>query len=494
MDCSEKIIRYKENKDTNSEDLIECYSKINELKEKGEDLTTIEGIKYYYLECLILNDYYSHRLANNYINFRSKAKFDSDIENLYRTFCCFKPNNQLKNEIVTNYGLFNMPLDVNTIIFGFNKGNYNFFFSYDLCDFRNIVGIKEFLTYTQFNNLVDTGRYEDAREVAEKYIYVIKLLKDVLGKEEQQNAIEFIFEDIEMDLEIITKNRLEKNMSYQEAFALADDYDIFYRIRPTIKLLCNYYRTLNNDDYKERILRIIRALPFTEETNKLFDELKQKDLIAKMVDIYKMYIDEKIENEEFLDRIEDLTDNSSRLKEFENLENNYQHINFNNISKEAKIDVATANYTYEMLKSIDGEVELDYSVAVIGWSKAVEREFIDKLITPILLNDSIRNDLFNDYNVRLEGNITLGVAKHLIRHTRKIYDNVYRKIYDGVKIGFFDSLFRQIIDLADIRNTSAHTYEGTIDIKDAATCQKMVLQSKKIMEYMSIMPINKKYS
>ena len=150
--------------------------------------------------------------------------------------------------------------------------------------------------------------------------------------------------------------------------------------------------------------------------------------------------------------------------------------------------VGNGDYIYEVYRNFGDQDGADFVPPVIEWSKAVENEFKIKLLGPILENGIIVEKLDNR-GVWIDQKSTLGSAGKLLQQSNFLYDDLYKKMYKDVNVGFFKSLFSNIQSLVEYRNKAAHSSHEILSINEAKACRDLVLKSQKILEFMSKLPM-----
>lgn len=490
MDYNKLIDDYYQGRDENAEILIDCYKEINRLREANKGVITAEEIRCYYLWCLILNDYYFHKNINYKGSFLNADKFKNDVDFLYDRVIDLRMDNELGKEIITTFGMFNKTYTANMVMNGYNAKDLFFFHPYDMSNVSTIVGIKECLSYIKFNILVNEKKYNEAKASAEKGIQVIKQINRLYQTGNKVKNDDLVLDDIIGDLNILIGHRIENGTMISEAFEMASDEVSNTYIYPNIKLLCNYYRTLSDGDYKDYILSLIRTLPFTEDTNKLLDELKNATMLKGIEEACRMYVDSETERELLHQKIEELTSNSEKEKIFDGIPDKYKYINFDNLCDGTKNCVATGDYVYTIACNLENKDGFDFSASILEWCKAVENEYRNKIANPILNNNELLNKLKDVDANKIH---MLGSAQRLLNYADTIYKVLYKQMYSGIDLRSFKSLLIQVKNLNEkYRRRSAHSEE--LKIADAKDCREMVLQSQRILEHMSKIPVYKFYS
>lgn len=491
IDLELQINNYLCNIDPNAENMISCYALINKLRSEGKELNCIESFRCYYLFCLILNDYFFYRNINSSDHFRSKKEFFSDVDLIYNKLFESKPSFDLLNQTVVQLNDFGKrQISLREALNGNDADEtYYIFNKYNLRkNSKHIVGMRSFISYLEFEHLMEENEYSKAREVAEKHIDSIALIKDCYSEGKRLDDNDNLLDYLSFDLELLTGDAFDCEDLLETAYEKIKSDQFKERVEPTINVLCKYYMTLEEGDYKDYIQYLIRVLPRTKDSNALFEKLAGIQIYEYLQKQSKLGYDTEDKIESTLNEVEKLTDNSYRKGIFDNLEYKYRYINFDNLDEQTIFFVGNGDYIYEVYRNFGDQDGADFAPPVIEWSKAVENEFKIKLLGPILENGIIVEKLDNR-GVWIDQKSTLGSAGKLLQQSNFLYDDLYKKMYKDVNVGFFKSLFSNIQSLVEYRNKAAHSSHEILSINEAKACRDLVLKSQKILEFMSKLPM-----
>jgi len=492
MDYEREINKYVANKDLNAAVLNECYFELDKIRKEGKELSSVEGFKCHYLICLILNDYFFHRNIDSFKNYRNKTDLYNDVDYLYSKITSCNPPFELKNETVVELDTFGRrQLSVREVLYGNDAGYpYQIFNSYNLTYNKILVGMKDFISYLEFIHLVESKDFGKARDLAEANIKTIQFIKKHYpGGKKVEIDSELMFW-ISSDLDMLTDGEAESGEPFETVFPKIPDEQFKLRVEPTVKVLCSYYETLEDGEYKDYIYYLIRILPITVDSKALIENVIQKTVFEKLVKISSMGFETEEKIDQGFEEADRITNNTAKADIYDTLEYKYPYINFDNLDDNTKKYVANGNYVYDIFKQFENKEHLDFSLPIIGWSKAVENEYRIKMIDPILSDDAVCDDLWYRYHIDANRLDTLGSSEVLLKAIKDLFNNVYKKKYENVNNGFFISIFSQIKNLHEYRNSAAHA-GGIMYMNDAKVCQDLVLKSQKILEYMSKLPIKK---
>ena len=492
IDFNKEINTYISGKDPSVQVYVDCCSMIDGLAKSGGELSTVEEFKSFYLLCLILNDYLFHRNVDSYKVFRNREDYYNDIKFLYDKLMDCHPSSDVLNQVVVELDVVGRrQLSVREILNGNDAGYpYHIFHSYNLTYFEKIlVGMRDFVTYWRFVSLVEKGNLQSARDIAEKHLDAIRLIKEWYPGGNKIEGSDKLLRFISMDLEWLTNGKTENGDSFDTAFSKIPEREFKLHVEPTIKLLCLYFETLEKGDYKDYVYYLLRILPATNSTREAIDKKIKNDILEKMQEFSARGFETEEKINQSLKEAEKITNNSARADIYGDLRYKYPYILFDNLDDDTRKYVANGNYVYDIYKSQNNIDQLDFSLPVLEWSKAVENEYRIKLIDPIFSDERICDVLETRYNIQINKLDTLGSSEKLQSAVNFLYDNLYKTIYKDVNVEFFKSLVSQIKSLADYRNKAAHPSDVVLYINDANICQEMVLKSRKILEYMSKLPI-----
>ena len=280
-----------------------------------------------------------------------------------------------------------------------------------------------------------------------------------------------------------------------ENFLNTEDGEIIdLRIKPMLNFLISYYYYLEykNDIYTKDALFTFLSLFKTKYGIDVFLQVcRYENLFQKIKDLKINNSNEDVE--EAIDNIHNFVDKYIKVDSYDlnNITVLYDYIDFNNLNPKTKELVATGEYIITMFSNNSNSKNLDYSSAVIEWSKAVELEMSEKLIKKLTKEEqkAINNyakEINHDKYLEIDFNRTsLGLyntlrKKHLEDY---LYKNYYSKIYTFQEKDY-KNLCTYVRELTNTRNGSAHK-GNTIDIVTARNCQDKILAANKILTILS---------
>ena len=213
---------------------------------------------------------------------------------------------------------------------------------------------------------------------------------------------------------------------------------------------------------------------------------------------------EDIDNIEDVDRaikkIEKMIDDMTIVNKFDidDVEKNYSNIRFDSFKKENRECVKKYIATGDKIMSTFEKLDIDFSNAVVEWSKAVETEIDEKLFSNEVISYGdkcvIERDFINrnglHFRLRSQNKITVGIFNDMEKYTngkcnllKYLYDEHFSKYYE-MDEEKYKKLCEYLRRISKHRNESAHKGK-TIDKETASRCQEQILTSEKILEILS---------
>ncbi len=178
----------------------------------------------------------------------------------------------------------------------------------------------------------------------------------------------------------------------------------------------------------------------------------------------------------------------------------YNNIDFNGFNPEnrekIKRYIATGDKIMNTFNNGKNE-NFDYSSAVIEWSKAVELEINEKLISTLTEEDKYNIETYsreinsnNKYRkshpfILNLNDTTIGTFDAIKKYGLQdyLYNEYFSKSYTFNK-ATYNNLCIYLIEIAETRNNSAHK-DNPINIVTASECKDKILASAKILEILS---------
>lgn len=354
--------------------------------------------------------------------------------------------------------------------------------------------LKETLKLIYFEYLIENLDFEQAKEYINKNkIYLYANLENILNMLEdisQEEVLKYLMDTV------ITDYNLYKNDSYRSILNFNDitqdtEYIILY-VNPTLKFIINYFEFLKNTNQQEKaavLYNFIRIFRNIGDIENFFIKCEYEYMCNLVADL-KTDSDDEDEINETITKIEEKIDEKELVDEYdiERVVHTYPYINFNNLDERVKKYIATGDIIISVFKKLNNT--LDYSSAVIEWSKAVELETYNKLTSKLKKHEKDINDVIKNEHYFTIGTTIGTIAKmdntctnNNQKLTDYLYDKYFSKWYDISRIDYQD-LIKKIIVVHNPRNKSAHKDE-IIELENAKRCQDIILASKKILEKFS---------
>ena len=188
------------------------------------------------------------------------------------------------------------------------------------------------------------------------------------------------------------------------------------------------------------------------------------------------------------------------LFEIDDVEKTYNNIDFYNFTLENREKIKTYIATGDKIMNTfnNGKNEnFDYSSAVIEWSKAVELEINEKLISMLTEEDKYNIEAYSreinsnnkyrkshPFNLNLN-DTTIGTFDAIKKYGLQdyLYNEYFSKVYTFNK-ETYNNLCIYLIEITTPRNNSAHK-DNPINIVTATDCKDKILASTKILEILS---------
>lgn len=377
-----------------------------------------------------------------------------------------------------------------------------------------------FLRYISFDYYVSNKRFEEAQKIFEMELPLFKFLKD-----SSCNSEVMILELIEVVL--------KKNYKYNEEEAEKQDIILDDILSSKDKaLLYNYFSTLSISKTIKRNIKVILKfyidcyyyfvhLGNEENANMIYEYLLYfkdgygiEDFIfkcryVKMLEVLNGKKIDNIDNIEEVDtainELEKLIDNMKLVNKFDidDVETNYNNINFSNFKKENREYVKKCIATGDKIMNTFSTTDIDFSNVVVEWSKAVETEVDEKLFANEIISyndkDLIeQNFKRTDYpgkevHFRLKKTryITVGIFNDMENYTNNGNQNLLNYLYERYFSRYYKldeekykKLCQYLKTISKPRNESAHKGK-TIDKSTAMECKEKILASEKILEILS---------
>ena len=354
--------------------------------------------------------------------------------------------------------------------------------------------LKETLELIYFEYLIENLDFEQAKEYINKNkIYLYANLDNILNKVEDispEKVLEKLMNTVIKDYNLY-KNDLYGSILNFNDITQDTKYIILY-VNPTLKFIINYFDFLKNTNQQEKaavLYNFIRIFRNIGDIENFFIKCEYEYMCNLVADL-KTDSDDEDEINETITKIEEKIDEKELVDEYdiERVVHTYPYINFNNLDERVKKYIATGDIIISVFKKLNNT--LDYSAAVIEWSKAVELETYNKLTSKLKKHEKDINDVIKNENYFKIGT-TIGTITAMYntdtynnqKLTDYLYDKYFSKWYDISRIDYQD-LIKKIIVVHDPRNKSAHKDE-IIELENAKRCQDIILASKKILEIFS---------
>lgn len=376
-----------------------------------------------------------------------------------------------------------------------------------------------FLRYISFDYYVTNKNFEEAHKIFEKELPLFKFLKSSSYKSEHM-IIELIYLILEKNYKY---NEDEKN---KQINLLADI--LSYKDNTN---LYNYFSKLSfTTSIKRNIKEVLKFyidcyyyfVHFKDEenANKLYDFLTYfkegygiEDFIlrCRYIKMAEILNDNKLENinkiEEVdiaINKLENLIDNMKLINQFdiEDVENNYDNIEFSNFKKENREYIKKCIATGDKIMNTFNTMDMDFSNVVVEWSKAVETAIDEKLFSNEVISYDDKHIIESSFTkIDFKGNelhfrlkkqkdITVGIFNDMENYTngkhnltKYLYDNYFAQKYT-LEEKIYVKLCKYLKTISTPRNESAHKGK-TIDKSVAMDCKEKILASEKILEILS---------
>ncbi len=505
-------------------DIIKC-THFLEYNKEYNFLTIEEQISLKLIILLGIENIY----LNNSEYYQEQVDLNQIIEKINEYILFIEDNlNNIKDEIVYSFDFqytFNLK-EYCSRIFAYLKDNYNVWNRntslYEKVDNEFI----SFLRYISFDYYVINKKYENANEIFEKELPLFKYLKESLYKSEHmiRELIDVVlatnYKNDEDEMEI-QKKKLSSILSTENKRLLYNYFarlDISKKIKRNTKVLlrfyidCYYYFVNLNDE--ENANKIFEFLLYFKDGYGIEDFILKCRYTKKVEDLNG----EKIDNIDNIDEIDKaLNKLDKKINELnlvnqfdiDEVETTYNNINFKNFKQENSLIVKKCIATGDKIMNTFKKLDIDFSNAVVEWSKAVETEMDEKLFSDEIINfyeKSIIEKKFtkilsngNELHFRLKNSkdITVGIFNEMEKYTNgkqnlleHLYDRFFSQHYKLDK-GTYKKLCEDIKKISKPRNDSAHKGK-TINESTAMDCKEKILASERILEILSKLEERKK--
>lgn len=444
-----------------------------------------ECIIRYLMLVVVKNVYFSRKLYAE-----KRERYNNEFIKDIPIFLDFLDSNRDK---VTKEFVYNKSYDARVLLWALLHNDYDYNYIY-LRDFYypdlNYETLKEIVGRIYFSRCIEEKEYSKAEKFIKKHpVHLIDELK-TLSKISygHQNSIVN-----RLKFSINDEYNLIKNDVHQEIYDFLNTEDsaiIDLRIKPMLNFLISYYYYLEykNDNYtKDALFNFLNLFKTKYEIDNFLQACKYENLTQKIIDLKISKPDEDVEKA--IDNIHNLISNDIKVDSYDlnNIATLYPYIDFNNLNPKTKEFVATGEYIIANFNS--NSKNLDYSAAVIEWSKAVELEMSEKLIKKLTKEEQKE---INNYAKGIDSTLeikfiptTLGLFNKLEKSHLEdyLYKNYYSKIYTFQEEEY-KNLCTYVRELTKPRNDAAHK-DHTIDIVTAKECQDRILAANKILAILS---------
>lgn len=206
-----------------------------------------------------------------------------------------------------------------------------------------------------------------------------------------------------------------------------------------------------------------------------------------------------------INELEKLIDNMKLVNKFDidDVETNYNNINFSNFKKENREYVKKCIATGDKIMNTFSTTDIDFSNVVVEWSKAVETEVDEKLFANEIISYNDKNLIEQNFkrtdytgkevHFRLKKTryITVGIFNDMEKYTNNGNQNLLKYLYERYFSRYYKldeekykKLCQYLKTISKPRNESAHKGK-TIDKSTAMECKEKILASEKILEILS---------
>lgn len=346
---------------------------------------------------------------------------------------------------------------------------------------NSFIILLKYIRYINFDYCVSKGNFNEAKNIFEMDLDLFKYFKE--NKYNVENMInEVLFNTdnnpstAKRNIKVILKfyvscyfyfKHFKDNENANKVFEFLLYFKNGYDIEDFI-LKCKYIKMAKdlNDDLK------LANIDDIEKVDKAINKINEKITEMKLVNIFD--IDDVIKT--------------------------YNNIDFNNFKPENREKIKTYIATGDKIMNTfnNGQnIDFDYSSAVIEWSKAVELEINEKLISILTVEDKSKIEAYskkiNYYDEYRKKNpfilnlkdTTIGTFEAIKKYNLQdyLYNEYFSKTYILEK-ETYNNLCKYLIEISQPRNKSAHK-DDQINIVTAIECKDKILKANKILEILS---------
>lgn len=371
-----------------------------------------------------------------------------------------------------------------------------------------------FLEYIEFDYYISNKEFEKADEIFQKDLPLFYYLKDSSCRSDLMllGLIDVIFEkDYKHNLIIKQKELQLALVNGESIYSEFQKINITRELKRNIKVLlkflisCYYYFLhFNNKELANALFEFIFYFKDGYDIEKFIFK-------SRLIKLAESLNQEKIDN---IDDIEEVDLAIKKLEEtigemnlvtqfdIDDVPTIYDNINFDNFKQENREIVKTCIATGDAIINSFKKINLDFSTAVIAWSKAVETEIDEKLFSNEIIDYNAKNIIEKDFTkIDFNGNIiyfrikkskdiTIGIFNEMEKYSngkQNLLEYLYYRFfsqYYKLDIETYKKLCDYLKTISKPRNDSAHKGK-TIDITTAYDCKDKILASEKILEILS---------
>lgn len=345
---------------------------------------------------------------------------------------------------------------------------------------NSFIILLKYIRYINFDYWVSKGNFEKAKNIFETDLDLFKYFK-----ENKYNVEDMINE--------VLVNTDNKPLTFKR------------NIKVILKFYASSYHYFKHFNDNENVNKVSDFLLYFKNGYDIEDFIIKCKYIKMSEDLNDFKLANIDDIEEVDKAINKINDKITEMKlvnifDIEDVTKTYNNIDFNSFKAENREKIKTYIATGDKIMNTfnNGKNKnFDYSSAVIEWSKAVELEINEKLIS--ILTEEDKNKI-ETYSKEINSNdkyrkkhpfilnlkdTTIGTFDAIKKYGLQdyLFDKYFSKLYKFNK-ETYNNLCKYLIEISTPRNNSAHK-DIPINIVTAIECKDKILKANKILEILS---------
>lgn len=353
---------------------------------------------------------------------------------------------------------------------------------WSLLYFNSFSILVRYLTYINFDYYISENNYDEAKKIYETDLDLFKYFKN------QKYNIEDMINEVKLNTNDST-SKCKRNIKVILKFYISCYY---------------YFKHFKDETNADKVYEFL--LYFKDGYN--IEDFILKCRYIKMAEELNGNKTNDINNiEEVNNAINKLNERISSMNlvnqfDIDDVVDMYNNIKFKNFNDANRDKVKKYIATGDKIMNTFNAIDIDFSSAVIEWSKAVETEIDEKLFSNEIISYKDKEEIERKFiktdfkgrelhfRLKRQQDITVGIFNDMenylyknINLSKYLYDKYFSQYYD-LDAETYEKLCEYLKAISTPRNESAHK-NNTINKKSASDCKDKILASEKILEILS---------